>query len=301
MSRRLKAHIAVLAANILYGANYSIAKVVMPKFIQPMGFIVIRVWVAALLFIVTAKLFVKEKIAVEDRLRLVLCAIFGITINQLLFFKGLALTSPIDSGLMMVTNPIFVMILSAVFLSEIINARKIFGIISGLSGAVLLILFGQKYSNTGSSSLLGDLYILINSLSYAIYIVLVKPLMKKYHPLTIMKIVFFIGAFLVLPFGFSEFKQIEWNTFTQSTWLATIFVVVGTTFLAYLFNTLALRELNAGTVSVYIYLQPLLAAGFAMILGKDSPNIIHFIAAILIFFGVYLTVSRNKNDATTKA
>ena len=104
----------------------------------------------------------------------------------------------------MVTNPIFVMILSAVFLSEIINARKIFGIISGLSGAVLLILFGQKYSNTGSSSLLGDLYILINSLSYAIYIVLVKPLMKKYHPLTIMKIVFFIGAFLVLPFGFTK-------------------------------------------------------------------------------------------------
>ncbi len=299
MSRNFKAHIAVLAANILYGANYSIAKLVMPKFIQPMGFIVIRVWVAAILFVLTTKLFITEKIAKTDRLRLFFCALFGVTINQLLFFKGLSLTSPIDSGLMMVTNPIFVMILSALFLSEIINAKRIVGIICGLSGAVLLILFGHKYSNTGTSSLLGDLYILINSLSFAIYIVLVKPLMKKYHPLTIMQVVFCIGAILVLPFGWKQFTEIEWNTFSQTTWMATIFVVIGTTFLAYLFNTLALRELSAGTVSVYIYLQPLLAAGFAMLLGKDSPNSIHLIAAVLIFFGVYLTISQKK-IATTK-
>ena len=292
MSRNFKAHLAVFAANILYGANYSIAKIVMPKFIQPMGFIVIRVWVAAILFILTTQLFIREKIAPADRLRLFLCAVFGVTINQLLFFKGLALTSPIDSGLMMVTNPIFVLILSALFLSEVINAKRVLGIICGLSGAVLLILFGHQYSNTGSSSLLGDLFILINSLSFAIYIVLVKPLMKKYHPLTIMQTVFCIGAILVLPFGWKEFNHIEWNTFSQSTWMATIFVVVGTTFLAYLFNTLALRELSAGTVSVYIYLQPLLAAGFAMLLGKDSPNKIHLIAAILIFLGVYLTISQ---------
>ena len=294
MSRNFKAHLAVLAANILYGANYSIAKIVMPKFIQPMGFIVIRVWVAALLFILTTQLFVREKIARADRLRLFFCAVFGVTINQLLFFKGLALTSPIDSGLMMVTNPIFVLILSALFLSEVINAKRVFGIIFGLSGAVLLILFGHQYSNTGSSSLLGDLFILINSLSFAIYIVLVKPLMKKYHPLTIMQVVFCIGAILVLPFGWKQFTEIEWNTFNHSTWMATLFVVIGTTFLAYLFNTLALKELSAGTVSVYIYLQPLLAAGFAMLLGKDSPNSIHLIAAVLIFFGVYLTISKNK-------
>lgn len=179
-------------------------------------------------------------------------------------------------------------------MSEVINAKRVFGIIFGLSGAVLLILFGHQYSNTGSSSLLGDLFILINSLSFAIYIVLVKPLMKKYHPLTIMQVVFCIGAILVLPFGWKQFSEIGWNTFSQSTWMATIFVVVGTTFLAYLFNTLALRELSAGTVSVYIYLQPLLAAGFAMLLGKDSPNSIHLIAAVLIFFGVYLTISKNK-------
>lgn len=294
MTRSLKAHIAVLSANILYGANYSIAKLVMPKFIEPMGFIVIRVWVAALLFIITTQLFVREKIAAADRLRLFLCAVFGVTINQLLFFKGLSLTSPIDSGLMMVTNPIFVLILSAVFLAEKINAKRIVGIVSGLSGAVLLIIFGNQYSKTGSSNLLGDVFILINSLSFAIYIVIVKPLMTKYHPLTIMQTVFCIGAILVLPFGYSEFTSIEWNTFTQTTWMATIFVVIGTTFLAYLFNTLALRELSAGTVSVYIYMQPLLAAGFAMLLGKDSPNIIHLIAAILIFLGVYLTISRNK-------
>jgi drug/metabolite transporter (DMT)-like permease len=291
MKREVKAHIMVLCANIIYGANYSIAKEVMPKLIKPFGFIVLRVLAAALLFRVTKKLLIKEKIDRSDFLRLFLCAVFGVVVNQLLFFKGLALTSPIDSGLMMVTNPIFVLLLSGIFLSEIINARRILGIVCGLSGAVILILFGNQFSNGGISSIEGDIYILINSLSLAVYVVMVKPLIRKYHPLTIMQHLFWMGAIMVLPFGWSEFTQIEWNTFSTTAWLATIFVVIGTTFLAYLLNTMALRELSAGVVSVYIYLQPLLATGFAILLGKDVPNTIHLVSALLIFSGVYLTTT----------
>jgi len=288
MNRSLKAHLSVLIANIIYGANYSIAKEVMPAFIKPFGFIVIRVSVAAILFFLAAKLFFKEKIAKEDWPRIFACAVFGVTVNQLLFFKGLSLTSPINAGLMMVTNPIFVLILSVIFLNELINLKRIIGIISGIVGAVLLIIYGNRFS-TAESDAVGDICILLNSLSYAIYMVMVLPLMKKYHPVTIMQIVFAIGTVLVLPFGWQEFTQIEWSTFSMSIWWSVVFVVIGTTFFAYLLNTLALRELSAGVVSVYIYLQPLLAAGFAMLLGKDAPNILHLFAAVLIFLGVYLT------------
>jgi len=259
MSRNLKAHLAVLLANLIYGANYSIAKTVMPAYIQPFGFIVMRVGVAAVLFFLTARILMRERIEKQDYLRLLGCAVFGVAVNQLLFFKGLSLTSPINSGLIMVTNPIFVLILSGIYLKQRITQRKVAGIFCGLSGAVLLILYGGHFS-VSITDPFGDGCILINSLSYAIYLVMVLPLMKKYHPLTIMQVVFALGFLLILPFGWSEFSTIQWSTFTPSIWAATVFVVVGTTFLAYLFNTLALRELSANVVSVYIYLQPLLAA-----------------------------------------
>lgn len=288
MTQSLKAHLAVLTANIIYGANYSIAKEVMPAFIKPFGFIVIRVCVAAILFFIAARLFFREKIHRSDWPRLIGCAVFGVAVNQLLFFKGLSLTSPINAGLMMVTNPIFVLALSVMFLGEVINLNRIIGILCGIAGAVVLILYGNRFSSTQSDPF-GDLCILLNSLSYAFYIIMVLPLMRKYHPITIMQIVFAIGSLLVLPFGWDQFRTIEWNTFHSSIWWSVLFVVIGTTFFAYLLNTLALRELSAGVVSVYIYLQPLMAAGFAMLLGKDIPNILHLFAAVLIFMGVWLT------------
>ena len=295
MKSNFRSHLAVFTANVIYGANYSIAKGLMPTYIRPFGFIVIRVCTAAILFLLTAQLLFREKLQREDWPRIIGCAVFGVAINQLLFFKGLSLTSPINSGLIMVTNPIFVLILSGIFLKERIGWRRVFGIASGICGAVMLILYGQRFSS-GAGNSTGDLCILLNSFSYAIYLVMVLPLMKKYHPVTIMQFIFLIGSLIVLPFGWNEFTAIQWNTFTTGMWLATAFVVIGTTFLAYLFNTMALRQLSANVVSVYIYLQPLLAAGFAMLLGKDVPNLLHFISAVLIFTGVWLTTTSGKGN-----
>ncbi len=294
MNRNLPAHLAVLTANIIYGANYSIAKLVMPAFIQPFGFIVIRVGVSAVLFFTVAKLFYRERIRKEDFGRILLCALTGVAVNQLLFFKGLSLTGPINAGLMMVTNPIFVLLLTAWYFRERISWKRIAGVACGLTGAVLLIRFGPMTGNNLGDPL-GDLYILLNSLSYAIYLVMVLPLMQRYHPLTVMHTVFALGLLMVLPFGWGEFSSISWSSFTPEAWWATLFVVVGTTFLAYLFNTLALRSLSPNVVSVYIYLQPLLAVGFAILLGKDSPNLLHLVSAVLIFFGVWLTTTSRKS------
>lgn len=290
-----QAHLAVFAANLIYGANYSIAKLVTPIYIKPFGFIVLRVWVTAFLFWVAGSLFPYEKIKKKDWGRLILCAAFGVSINQMMFFKGLSLTSPINAGLMMISNPIFVLLIAWVLLKETISLKHITGIVLGISGCVALILYGAKGVDVKSSPL-GDLFILINSFSYAIYLVIVKPIMKDYHPVTIMKWVFLIGSIIVLPFGYTEFKEVQWSDFNAELWWATGFVVIGTTFFAYLFNTLGLISLSSGVVSIYIYLQPLLAAGFAVLFGKDSLHWIHFTCAALIFSGVYLSTTRPSTE-----
>jgi len=279
-------HLAILGANIIYGLNYSIAKDVMPAFIKPFGFILCRVMGALILFTLVSS-FYKEKIEKKDFMRLAICGFFGVAANQLMFFYGLNQTNPINAGIIMTSNPIMVLLAAAFILQSRITYTKILGLVLGISGALMILLFKKGFS-FGSDTWVGDLFILLNSTSYAIYLVLVKPLMKKYSPITVIKWVFTFGFIYVIPFGFNQFTEINWATFTPDIWVKFGFVIVGTTFLAYLFNIYGLQKLNPSIVSTYIYLQPLIAAFYAIWVGKDSFTWIKLTAAILIFTGVYL-------------
>ncbi|MBK6640711.1 MAG: DMT family transporter [Bacteroidia bacterium] len=290
-----QAHLAVLTANLIYGANYSIAKKVMPEFIDAFGFIFIRVTVTAAIFIVLGFFSKGKSIEKQDFLRLFFCAVFGVALNQLLFFKGLDLTSPINASLMMTTNPIMVLLAASLLIREKITIRKITGIMIGIAGASLLLIWGKEIM-TGGTTTVGDLLVLINSLSFGIFLIIVKPLMQKYDTITVMKWVFLFGTVLVTPFGWNEYRAIQWHTFSSETWWALAYVVIATTSIAYILNTYALKALSPSSVSIYIYLQPLFAAFFAIALGKDHLQIIHFIAAILIFTGVYLVTSVNRKE-----
>jgi drug/metabolite transporter (DMT)-like permease len=177
-----KAHLALLGANIIYGANYIIAKGIMPNKIGPSAFIFLRILGAGILFWIL-KSFIKEKVEKKDFLRLIFCGVFGIAINQLLFFHGLNLTSPIDASIIMTSLPVLVMIYSFFMLNEKITRNKLAGIAIGAIGAIILIVYSNK--SGGTSSLLGNLFIFINAASYGLYLVLVKPLMKKYNTITI--------------------------------------------------------------------------------------------------------------------
>ena len=287
MTRTLKAHFALLIANLVYGANYTIAKEIMPEFIQPAGFILLRVSVALVLFFIVHKLWIKEKIDFKHIPLLFFCGVTGVTINQLLFFEGLAQTTPINAALIMTTNPILVLVTAAIIIKERITKMKIAGITAGISGAILLILYRNNF-NLESGGLMGDIYIFINAMSYGIYLVIVKPLMKVYNPVTVMTWVFLFGGLLVVPFGWNQLMDVSWVDFSPIIWLGVIYVVIATTFLAYLLNTIALKSLSPSIVSIYIYLQPLFATFIAMISGKDRFSGIHFISAILIFTGVFL-------------
>jgi len=286
MSTNLKAHLAILGANVIYGVNYSIAKDVMPDYMLPFGFIFCRVLGALLLFSAIGS-FIKEKVEKKDLLKLAVCGLFGVAVNQLMFFYGLNLTNPINAGIIMTSNPILVLIASAIILKTRITANKIIGIILGISGALIILLFKKGFA-FGSDTIIGDTFIFLNALSYGIYLVLVKPLMSKYKPITVIKWVFTFGFLFVLPFGIPQANAIEWSSFSSEIWSKFLFVIVGTTFLAYLFNIYGLKRLSPSTVSTYIYLQPVLAAFFAIWVGKDSFTWIKLISALLIFSGVYL-------------
>ena len=287
MSKKILAHIAIFSANLIYGINYTVAKDVMPNYIEPLGFIFLRVSGAGILFWGVFYIFFYEKVEKKDLIRLALCGLFGVAINQILFFEGLNLTTPINAAVIMVINPILVILIGSFLTVEIITSKKIFGIVLGAIGAIILITYGSS-PIINLEHLKGNVMILINATSYAMYLVLAKPLMKKYKPITVISWVFFFGFIYVFPFGWSEYQLIEWSVMPKDIFWKTVFVVFCTTFLAYLFNIFGLKTLNTSTVSTYIYLQPVLASIVAILLGSDELSIIKILSTLIIFAGVYL-------------
>lgn len=286
MGKNIKAHFALLGANLIYGANYSLAKEVVPLYIGPSGMILIRVTGAVLLFGLLW-LLKPEWPKREDTTRFLLCAATGVAINQLMFFEGLSLTTPIQASIILTANPILVLLAAALIAREAITLRKTFGIALGLIGALVLLIQGDA-TRTGANVKLGNFFILINALSYSLYLVLVRKLMAKYRVITVMTWVFIPGLLLVAPFGIEQFNAVQWNGMPENIMYLVAFIVIGTTFLAYLLNAYALVSVSASVVSAYVYSQPFIASLIALLLGKDSLHPSFIIAAILVFSGVYL-------------
>jgi drug/metabolite transporter (DMT)-like permease len=287
---KTKAHLGLLSANIFFSINLSAVKYLTTNhFVQSFGINLIRVAVSTILFwILYLGKPVKSKIDRVDLPRFILCAFTGIALNQMLFLKGLSLTYSIHAVLLILSAPIFITIFAALFLKESISAIQIVGLGLGICGAVLLISMG-KNSGSGDNVLLGDTLILINALSYTIYFIMVKPLMLKYNPVQVTRMIFTIGFFVVLPFGWNEFTAVSWNSFGWLEYGCLGLIVVGGTFLAYLFNLYGIKILGASITGAYIYLQPIFAAIIAMIFLNESLGWYKVVAGILIFTGVYLS------------
>jgi len=291
-SRNIAFLLAFLAA-LIYGVSFTVAKEVMPLYIQPFGFILLRVLGAALLFWGVGIFLKKEKIEVKDYPRLLLAAIFGIALNQLSFFKGLSMTTPINASVIMVCSPIIVLIFSSFLLNEKATKKKLLGIFIGLFGAVLLIIFGKDIGSASNASL-GNLLVLVNASSYALYLILIKNLTKKYHAITLAKWLYLIGLLMVIPFGFSELSVVNWESLPLPIIYRIGFIIVFTSFMTYMFNLFAIKELKPTTLSIFIYLQPVIASSYALLVGSDSLNIIKIGSTILIFIGVYLVTRKPK-------
>lgn len=294
----IKAHLALFTVNALYGANHVVAKGVMSGEMKPSAFIFLRAAGAVLLFWIVKLLFVREKVARKDLFLLAACGLFGVAINQLFFFNGLHLTSSINTGIIMTVNPIMVVILSYFILKERITWRKSVGILIGATGSVLLTLTAGAGA---TDSAFGDLFIFINAASYAVYLVLVKPLMTRYKPLTVITYVFSFGLLYVMlyPPSLMELNAIDFSKIPASQYWVILYVIVGVTFLTYLLTVFGLKYVSASVSSAYIYLQPVLVMFFAVFFSAmgwaedytDSITLEKVLYMLLIFVGVYLTSS----------
>ena len=296
MNKRYLALIAAFLATSIYGINHTIAKEVMPIYVGSSGFIMLRLLGATLIFWLISLFTPNEKIEKKDFLKILLASILGMCVNMLAFFRGLELSTPINSGIIITLSPVIVLILSYFFLKEKVTLKKIIGILIGFSGAVFLILNSSKTGINAPNIPLGNSFFLLNASAYAGYLIVIKPLTSKYNIFTLMKWLFLIGLVLSTPITFNQFIEVNW---TELPWFAIwrmAYVVIGTTFLTYLFNIYALKTLSPTTIGSFIYLQPIITIGFALITGNDVLDTTKLLSCLLVFIGIYLVSIRSRNN-----
>ena len=288
MNRRNLAFIAALIATSIFGFHHTIAKELMPDFISPSALLYVRVLGAAILFWAISLFFPNEYIEKKDRIRLVLCALFGMSINMIASLKGLSLSTPINSAIISTTSPIIIFIISIILIKEKITKQKYIGVIIGFLGTLFLILFNNKIIVNAPNIKLGNIFLFTNSISYGLYFVMVKPLTEKYSMITLMKWLFLISIIINIPISYTEFINIQWQNFVPSALINLLYVVICTTFLVYLLNLYALKNLKATTVGMFIYFQPIIAIIYAIYVGSDKLSMLDVISTLMVFLGVYL-------------
>jgi drug/metabolite transporter (DMT)-like permease len=298
LNSKQKAHIGILLANLFFAINISAVKhLTTNHFIQPFAINVLRVGTSALLF--WSLLFFTPnknyKISKTHWVKFILCALCGIALNQTFFIKGLSLTLPTHAALLLLITPILISLAAVYILKEKLSVNKIIGLTLGIAGAAILITAKQSGGNA-KDILLGDVLIILNAIVYAAYFVLVKPLMQQYNPVHVIRWVFTIGFFMVLPLGINQVGQINFVAFTSLEWMCILLVVITGTFFAYLFNIYGIKTLGAGITGAYIYTQPVFAAIIANIFLGEELDKYKIIAAILIFTGVFLTTKTSTKN-----
>lgn len=292
-------HIFLLTASLIFGANYVIAKGLMPDYFSPMQIILVRVTVSVLLFSLLVFATGRKQPEKKDMLLFAICGLLGVTANQALFFVGLELSRSVEAAIIHTTSPVWVYLIALLGRTEKHSNRRMSGIILGLLGALWLVTGGFR-SGLSPDYINGNIILLLNIISYSIYLVIVKPLTQKYHPFVVMQWVFIFGWIGVLPFSFNSFSGWDISVMDSYAWFAISYVVIGTTFLAFLLVVSGLRKLSSSIAAYYIYTQPLIAAVLAYAWKSEELNYIHGIAAVLIFSGVFL-VTRVTRPAIKRA
>ena len=298
MSKRNLGLLAAFGATLIYGFNHTIAKNVMPIYIEPFGFVLLRVMGAAILFWFLSIFFKNQKIDKKDWPRIILCSFLGMVINMLAFIKGLQLSTPINSSVLITIVPILVFSFSAIILKEKVSLMKIFGISAGFIGALILILYSPLSGFNAPNIPMGNLLFVLNSATYGLYLIFVKPLVEKYNIITLFRWLFLFGFLMNFPITINEFIEVKWSSLPiYDAILPMIYVVVGTTFSTYLLNAYALTKLKASTVSSFVYMQPIVGIVYALTTKNDALTLTNVVGMLLIFLGIYLGTKKIESKA----
>ena len=293
----LLAHLSMFLACAFWGLMAPVGKDAMTHGLTGIHMVTFRVAGAAILFWIASFFVKKENPPLRDILLLGLAGLFGLVLNQCCYTIGLSITSPINSSIVTTSMPIFAMILSAIILKEPITAKKAGGVFMGFSGALMLILTSATADNSKVGDIRGDLLCMFAQLSFAFYLSMFNRLIKRYSVFTVNKWMFTFAALVITPFTYSDVAAIPFASITLRTWLETVFVVVVCTFFCYILTMQAQQVLRPTVVSVYNYVQPLVAVIVSVLTGLGVFKPTHALAVLLVFFGVrFVTKSKSRKD-----
>jgi Permeases of the drug/metabolite transporter (DMT) superfamily len=297
MTEKKQGHLAMLTASVIFALNVPITKSLIPEWVAPPAMTTLRIVFATLMFWLVSFFQKKEKVEMKDFPVIIFGSFFGMAFNQMMFIIGLSKTSPIDSSIIATLSPVMVMLISAVVLKEPITAKKALGVIIGALGAILIIVM-QTHEGAKTSSWVGNLFCLIAAASYAIYLVITKPVTMKYSPVTLLKWMFLFSTFMIIPFTYQDVISAKvFAEFNESAVIRVVYVLFFATFVSYFLIPVALKRIRPTTVGSYNYLQPLVASFAAIAVGQDVLTWEKPTAALLIFSGVYLvTMSKSRAD-----
>lgn len=292
--RSFEPHLALFAVQICFGSLPVVGKVVL-KVIPALALVGFRVGLTAfVLFLVQTfrgRLFLREK---GDYKHFLVLSIFGVTLNQILFINGLSLTKASNASLLAVTIPIFALTIGSLLGIEKLRRIKIAGIVLAAIGVIILI--DPRNASFSSETTRGDLLIILNSLSFGIYVVISKPVITRNGAIRSIAWVFIFAGIICVPLGAYSLSSIDLSTITPTIWALILYIAFAATTLPYLLNAWALTRVNPSVVAVFIYLQPLFGFAFAVIFLSEPVGFKVLIAAALIFAGVFLTSKRNREN-----
>ena len=295
MNKNLHGHLFAFAANLLWGLMSPIGKSALSEF-SALSVTTFRMVGAAACFWLLSLFCKQEHVNHRDLLKMFFAALFALVFNQGVFIFGLSLTSPIDASIVTTTLPIVTMIVAAIYLKEPITNKKVLGIFVGAMGALILILSSQG-AGSGNGNMLGDLLCLVAQISFSIYLTVFKGLSQRYSPITLNKWMFVYASMCYIPFSYRDIASIRWAEVSTPALCQVAYVVVGGTFLAYICIMAAQRALRPTVVSMYNYMQPIVASIAAIVMSLAVFNLQKGIAIALVFLGVYIvTQSKSRKD-----
>lgn len=295
MNKHIQGHLFALTANILWGLMAPIGKSALAEF-SALSVTTFRMVGAAACFWLLSLFCRREEVDHRDMLKIFFASLFALVFNQGVYIFGLSLTSPIDASIVTTTLPIVTMIVAALYLKEPVTNKKVLGIFVGAMGALILIMSSQSTAS-GNGSLVGDLLCLTAQISFSIYLTVFKGLSQKYSPVTLNKWMFVYASMCYIPFSYHDISAIAWSGVSTAALLQAGYVVVGGSFLAYICIMTAQRLLRPTVVSMYNYMQPIVASTVAIVLGLGVFNMEKGIAIALVFLGVYIvTQSKSRKD-----
>ncbi len=292
----ISGHLAALIAYSIFGFNIIVCKdLTSDGLIPPLGIFTFRSGIAGALFWILSLFLPKEKVEKKDYLKIFLASMLGFYVCQITFLFGIPEVTPMDCSLFTAMSPIYTMFVAAIVIKEPITLKKAFGVALSFAGIIYLIITRASVSgSTTESTTFGIIMIILNSLSFSMYLGIFKPLIAKYSAVTFMKWIFLFSFCAVIPFSLKGLIEVQWSSIPAVQYAELVYLVVCATFISYLLIPVAQRRIRPTIVSMYSYMQPIIAIAVSIAIGMDVITWQKTLAAVLVFSGLIL-VTRSRS------